>query len=67
MEKLNGEATILLPNLLVNCTYDVDGRLMQVVPLKGQGIFRGNISKLITYQAVTSSKKTDGEEDEKYF
>lgn len=44
LDKLNGEATILLPNLFVNCTYDVDGRLM-VVPLQGQGIFRGNISK----------------------
>jgi len=43
-EKLNGEGTVLLPNLFVNCTYDIDGRLM-VVPLKGQGIFRGNISK----------------------
>ncbi|XP_060873063.1 circadian clock-controlled protein daywake-like [Metopolophium dirhodum] len=42
-EKLNGEGTVLLPNLFVNCTYDIDGRLM-VVPLQGQGIFRGNIT-----------------------
>uniref|UniRef100_A0A2S2Q1H3 Circadian clock-controlled protein n=1 Tax=Sipha flava TaxID=143950 RepID=A0A2S2Q1H3_9HEMI len=43
LEKLSGEGTILLPNLLVNCTYDVDGRLM-VIPLQGQGIFIGNIT-----------------------
>jgi len=44
LEKLNGEGTIVLPNLFVNCTYDVDGRLL-VVPLQGQGLFVGNISE----------------------
>lgn len=43
LDKLNGEGTVIIPNLLVNCTYDVDGRLM-VVPLQGQGIFNGNIT-----------------------
>lgn len=43
LDKLFGEGTLLLPNLMVNCTYDVDGRLM-VIPLQGQGIFVGNIT-----------------------
>ncbi|XP_050430977.1 circadian clock-controlled protein daywake-like [Adelges cooleyi] len=43
LEKLVGEGTVLLPSLLVNCSYDIDGRLM-VIPLKGQGIFKGNIT-----------------------
>ncbi|VVC36457.1 Haemolymph juvenile hormone binding [Cinara cedri] len=43
LEKLNGEATVVLPNLFVNCTYDIDGRLM-VIPLQGQGMYVGNIT-----------------------
>ena len=44
-EKLSAEGTILLPLIHASCEYDIDGRVL-VVPLKGKGIFKGNISEL---------------------
>ncbi|XP_050548945.1 circadian clock-controlled protein daywake-like [Daktulosphaira vitifoliae] len=45
LEKLTGEATVIVPNLFVNCTYDIDGRIM-VIPLKGKGTFNGTITNV---------------------
>uniref|UniRef100_A0A8D8XRF2 Circadian clock-controlled protein n=1 Tax=Cacopsylla melanoneura TaxID=428564 RepID=A0A8D8XRF2_9HEMI len=43
LPKLTMDLSITLPYLDINTEYDVDGRIL-VVPLKGTGIFKGNIT-----------------------
>ena len=38
----------MLPLIRAECEYDIDGRGL-VIPLKGKGLFKGNISKELEY------------------
>ncbi|XP_065203818.1 circadian clock-controlled protein daywake-like isoform X2 [Planococcus citri] len=44
-EKLQAEGTIILPLIHTTCEYDIDGRML-VIPLKGKGVFKGNITNI---------------------
>ncbi|XKL60770.1 hypothetical protein PGB90_007827 [Kerria lacca] len=44
-EKLTAEGTLVLPLIHTTCEYDIDGRIL-VIPLKGKGLFKGNITNI---------------------
>lgn len=64
LAKLTMDLAITLPYLDINTNYDVDGRVL-IVPLKGKGIFKGNITNS-KVEMRGSAKVIDDVKSKKY-
>ncbi|KAK7601696.1 hypothetical protein V9T40_009137 [Parthenolecanium corni] len=57
-DKVSAEGTIILPLIHTTCEYDINGRIL-VLPLRGKGIFNGNITNIKADLSGTGELTTD--------
>lgn len=57
-EKQTAEGQITLPLIHATAEYDIDGRIL-VLPLKGKGIFKGNITNIVADLSGSGEFTTD--------